>query len=101
MGKATNLSDPIQLDFPIARGDTSIESLQLRRPQSGELRGLSLVDIVKLETDTLHELLPRITVPTITEPEAVKLEAPDLFALATALANFFVQNGATSPSRDP
>lgn len=58
-----NLSDEIVLEEPIKRGDTELASLRLRKPRSGELRGLSLVDIVKLEVDTIHSLLPRITVP--------------------------------------
>ena len=32
----------IPLDTPIARGETQITELQLRKPASGELRGLSL-----------------------------------------------------------
>lgn len=92
------ISDAVPLEEPIVRGEGSdkeqrIDSLQLRRPNSGELRGLSLHDVLKLDVDTLHELLPRITVPPITKAEAQRLDPADLVSMSAEVAGFFVPKG--------
>lgn len=98
MTDTPKLSDPIELDDPIIRGEQTIASLKLRLPRSGELRGLSMVDIVKLEVDTLHQLLPRITMPALTVEEASNLSPADLFSLAGEVANFFLPKGLKEAS---
>ena len=55
----------VALDTPIQRGETVIESLQIRKPRAGELRGLSLVELGQLKVDALGALLPRITLPPV------------------------------------
>jgi hypothetical protein len=80
----------ITLEEPIVRGDTKIEVLKLRKPASGELRGLSIADITTLQTDALLALLPRIALPHITEAEAAELDPADLFQCAVEVAGFFL-----------
>jgi hypothetical protein len=92
------ISDPIELEEPIVRGagsdnEKTIGSLQLRRPNSGELRGLNLHDLLKLDVNTVQELLPRITVPTITMAEAQRLDPADLVSISAEIAGFFVPKG--------
>jgi hypothetical protein len=91
------ISDVVTLEEPIVRGEgdkaQTIETLQLRRPNSGELRGLNLHDVLKLDVDTLHELLPRITVPPITKAEAQRLDPADLVSVSAEVAGFFVPRG--------
>ena len=48
----------VTLDSPITRGKTTIDSLTLRKPQSGELRGLQLVELLNMDVGTLIKLLP-------------------------------------------
>ncbi|WP_103730658.1 phage tail assembly protein [Novosphingobium sp. HII-3] len=81
----------VALDQPITRGDQTFDTLQLRRPNSGELRGLSLVDLGQLKTDALIKVLPRITVPTITEVEAAGLHPADLLACGAEIGSFLLQ----------
>lgn len=78
------------LETPIQRGDTAIAELIVRKPSSGELRGLSLVDLGQLDVDALHTVLPRITIPTITRQEAQALEPADLMALGAEVAGFLL-----------
>ena len=66
----------VTLDSPIQRGETTIDKLQLRKPRSGELRGLSLVDLGQLKVDALTKVLPRITVPPLTVSVNALLESP-------------------------
>jgi hypothetical protein len=81
----------VTLDTPIARGETAIEELQLRKPRSGELRGLSLVDLGQLKVDALTKILPRITVPPLTEAEVGNMEPADLLACGAEIGGFLLQ----------
>ena len=83
----------VSLEHPIERGETNIATLQLRKPQGGELRGLSIAQLTMLQTDELWTLLPRITIPPLTEAEAVALEPEDLFQCAIEIAGFFLPAG--------
>lgn len=80
----------VSLEEPIIRGEQKIESLGLRRPRSGELRGLSMIDIVQLKIDAVHELLPRITMPPLTNSEVLNLSPSDLFKVSSEIASFFI-----------
>ena len=81
----------VELDQPIIRGKEKIGLLQIRKPQAGELRGLSLVEIGQLKVDTLTKLLPRITVPTLTEPEVAGMDPADLLAAGAEVGRFLLQ----------
>jgi len=81
----------VTLDAPIVRGETSIEELKLRKPRSGELRGLSLVDLGQLKVDSLTKLLPRISMPTLTEAEVSNMEPADLLACGAEIGSFLLQ----------
>ncbi len=83
-------SADITLETPIERGDTSIATLRLRKPGSGELRGLSLTALLGMEVSAIIQLLPRITVPPITEVEAEALDPADLTACALEVADFLL-----------
>ncbi|SNS20649.1 Phage tail assembly chaperone protein, E, or 41 or 14 [Sphingomonas laterariae] len=82
----------VPLDTPIIRGETKIESIQLRKPGGGELRGISLVQLGQLQADALHTLIPRISIPPLTKPEAMALEADDLLACGIEIGDFLLQN---------
>lgn len=83
----------VTLEEPIVRETETIAFLKLRKPKAGELRGLSMVDLVKLEVDTITELLPRIMMPPLTPVEIADLSPADLFAISTEVAGFFLPTG--------
>lgn len=83
----------VTLDTPLKRGEQTIGIIELRKPNSGELRGLSMVDLVKLEIDALSKLLPRITNPRLIEAEVHQLDPSDMFQLATEVAGFLLPKG--------
>lgn len=80
----------VPLDTPIKRGETEIKQIKLRKPASGELRGLSLQDVMSLDVTSLHKLLPRISEPTLTEQEVAALDPADLLELGSEAASFFL-----------
>lgn len=83
-------SDPITLTTPIVRGETSISELVLRKPRAGELRGLSLRDLMGSDIAATIRLIPRISMPPITEAEAENLETEDLASCGAVIFDFFL-----------
>lgn len=86
--KQPTYSDPIKLEEAIARGKTTIDSITLRKPASGELRGLKLLDLLNGDVNATIRLVPRISQPTLTEQEVAALEPADLLGCADAIAVF-------------
>lgn len=83
----------VTLDVPIKRGNTIIDSVTLRRPNPGALRGLSLIDLVMMNVTALQKLLPRITQPALTENEImVHVDPADLTAMGIEVAGFLARN---------
>lgn len=90
----------IKLDTPLKRGEQTIDTIELRKPSSGELRGLSMVDLTKLEIDTITKLLPRITNPRLIEAEVHQLDPADMFQLSVEVGNFLLPKGMMPLSLD-
>lgn len=80
----------ITLSKPIQRGDQRIEELHLRKPKAGELRGLSLQDVITSDIGALLTLIPRISNPPLTGPEAADLDPADLTEMGGAIRGFFM-----------
>lgn len=87
---ARKVSDHIVLAEPIVRGAETITSIQLRKPKAGELRGLSIQELMQARTSAVLNLLPRITIPPITQAEADALEPEDLAECASEIVDFFM-----------
>lgn len=83
-------SHAITLDFPIKRGESEIKSLTINRPKALQLMGLSMRDLMSTQVSAYLELLPRVTMPPITEPEAQELEAPDVAEIVGVMRDFFM-----------
>ncbi|NNA66223.1 phage tail assembly protein [Pseudomonas gessardii] len=81
----------VPLDTPIRRGTTSIDSITLRKPNAGELRGVSLSELLQMDVNSLVKVLPRISNPTLTAVEVTSMDPADLFAIATKVSGFLLQ----------
>ena len=79
---------PVVLQTPIVRNGETVTTLQLMKPRTGDLRGLLLAEVLQMKADTVAALLPRITVPTITEPEVSNMDTADLVTMAMEVAAF-------------
>jgi len=80
----------VPLEEPITRGEDKITELTLRRPDSGSLRGLSLAELIKMDTGAVMKLLPRISSPALVDAEVEQLDPADLFACAVEVSSFFM-----------
>ena len=88
--KTPIFSNPVALEEPIVRGEQTIDSVQVRKPGAGELRGTKLTDLLQMDVAALQLVLPRVTQPTLTSPDIAKLEPADLLALGGELVNFLL-----------
>jgi hypothetical protein len=83
----------VPLDTPIQRGEQTISSVTLRKPKAGELRGLSLSALMRVDVDSLQVLLPRISSPTLTKFDVANLDPVDLVALGGEVLAFLLPKG--------
>jgi len=90
MGKVANtLIEQITLAKVLFRGEEEIKNISLRLPDSSSFRGIALTDILRMEVDSLAELVPRLC--KITENEFRSLHPYDQMQLAKALTGFLVK----------
>lgn len=88
MAEENQLQTTVTLDSPIKRGNSTIKEVVVRKPRAGAFRGVSLVDVIRMEAQPLQKVLPRITEPALTEDEIRKLDPADLFQLGETVAGF-------------
>ena len=86
----------ITLAQPLKQGDKRIDEITLRKPISGELRGVKLLDIMQMDVSAYVPLLPRITTPMLSEQQINNLDPVDLVQIMTGVQSFFVD--ADSPA---
>lgn len=88
------MSKTITLDTPIKRGDKDIAEIALRKPSAGELRGVTLTDLLQMDVVALTKVLPRISEPALTEVEVARMDPADLVQLGGAVAGFLLPRAA-------
>ncbi|MFB4400350.1 phage tail assembly protein [Pseudomonas inefficax] len=88
--KAAVLDDnTVELDTPVKRGNTVIDTVTLRKPTAGELRGLHLAELLNWDVGSLIKLLPRIC--QLNAQEVAQLDPADLVALGGKVTGFLLQ----------
>ncbi|MGF6211963.1 phage tail assembly protein [Comamonas sp. 4034] len=80
----------ITLQQPITRGAQVITKVHVRKPKSGELRGIDLGAMLNANADAIMQVLPRVTEPLLVKHEVENLDPADLLMLGMALVSFFV-----------
>lgn len=90
----TTTPNTVTLEHPIRRADSTIETVTLRCPTAGELRGISLLELMNLNTDAIIKVLPRITAPALAEVELKQMRPADLVQMATEVVSFLVPKAA-------
>lgn len=79
------LSEPIERD-----GAAPIATITLRKPRAGELRGLSVSNLVNSDVGSIITVIPRICEPYVHDHEAANLAADDLAEIGGAIVGFFM-----------
>ncbi|MNO90844.1 Phage tail protein E [compost metagenome] len=84
----------ITLDTPIIRGEQEIKEVTLRKPMSGELRGVTLMDLSLMDVLALRKVLPRISTPSLTDHEIGRMDPADLLQCGVAVGSFLLTKSA-------
>ncbi|KHT33651.1 phage tail assembly protein [Pectobacterium parvum] len=89
----------VTLENPIKRGETVIDTITLIKPTAGTLRGVSLAALAGSDVDALIKVLPRMTMPALTETDITRMELPDMIAIAGKVVGFLTPKSQqeTSP----
>ena len=80
----------VTLDQPLTRGEKTISKVHVRKPNAGELRGLSVSALLNLDYGSLEKLLPRITNPRLNPPDVAALDPADLVQLGSEVMDFLL-----------
>lgn len=80
----------VELDDPISRGNTVISTINIRKPSAGELRGVSLMDVAQMDVLALRKVLPRITIPSLTDAEIGNLSLADMMQCGVIVSAFLL-----------
>lgn len=86
----TQTNETVTLDAPIQRGDTLIEKVTIRKPMSGELRGVQLIELMQMDVVALRKVLPRITNPILHEVDVSRMDPADLVQCGMAVNSFLL-----------
>lgn len=88
----------VTLDIPLQIGDQTIDTVQVRKPASGELRGLTMMALSQLDYAALETLLPRITTPRLEKQDIAKLDPADFMQLGGEVMDFLLPQAAKAAS---
>jgi hypothetical protein len=84
----------VTLKNPIKLGDKKeIKSIDIREPKAGELRGISVLDILRMEVSAFRELLPRITSPILTKEQIDDFSFGDIAQIMSEVSDFLEAKG--------
>lgn len=87
----------IDLSVPLQQGDKEIARLTLRKPASGELRGLKMLDVLQMDPSAHAQLVPRICEEITTAAEFWALDSADLMTVMGTVVSFFGTSSMESP----
>ena len=92
VAEAVAQRDPntVALDTHIKRGNGFITEVTLRKPNAGELRGVSLAELLQMKVDALQTVLPRITNPILHKQDMATLDPADLVNMGTVVVGFLL-----------
>ncbi|EPY9203649.1 phage tail assembly protein [Morganella morganii] len=94
------ISAVVELDEPIKRGETEITRVTVRKPKSGELRGVRLQVLMEMNVNSMTEILPRITDPSLTKPEIGAMPPGDLLNMSIEVVNFLLPKSMQADYRN-
>lgn len=84
----------VVLDYPLTRGAQTITTVELRRPSSGELRGVTLNALANLDVVALGKVIPRISTPKLLPQDMENMDPADLLQLAQVVGGFLLPKHA-------
>lgn len=88
----------VELDTPILRGKTTINSIIVRKPQAGALRGTRLQALMDMDVNAMTVVIPRVTTPALTAQEINQMDPADLVSLSVEVVYFLLKKSVLTDS---
>lgn len=89
------LQEAVQVD------GAPVTQVVLRRPNVGQLRGLSVNEIMQLDVAAMLKLLPRISAPPLSAAALEGMDPADFAELSIRASLFFVKRRAAEAAEAP
>jgi hypothetical protein len=80
----------VEFDYGFKKGDVTVKKVEIRKPKTRALRGLSLVSLLQLDVDSVATVASRISMPTMSASDVYDLDPADLTKLGKEIIGFFV-----------
>jgi hypothetical protein len=87
--QAQSITIEHELNVSLTFGGNDIKALTIRRPTSGDLRGVKLIDVLQMDVEAHAALLPRICNEIVDTQFVYKLDISDLMSVMSKTVNFF------------
>ncbi|WED23523.1 phage tail assembly protein [Vibrio sp. JC009] len=78
----------VTLPVPMEKDGNTVSEVEISKPHSGQLRGLSLIDVCEMKFEAGETLLPRIS--CLNERDLLNMPPENWAPLLTTIASFFV-----------
>jgi hypothetical protein len=78
----------VTMAVPFEKNGDTVTCVELRKPCAGDLRGLTLTEVVSMDFTSCGTLLTRIS--NLNERDVLNLEPENLTPLLIEIANFFI-----------
>ncbi len=80
----------VSFDPPIKIGEEEYKKIEVRTPNAGELRGISITSLLNFEAGALITALSRVSNPSFSEMELDQMPANGLIALGTPMVEILL-----------
>jgi len=84
------MNKTLTLNTPITSGEQTISTVTLRKPSVSAMRGIATFELLRMDTDTLIRLLPRISEPTLTTAHLNQMDCADLVRVGATVSGFLL-----------
>lgn len=83
-----SITSTVTLKAPIILGETQVTEITLRKPCAGDMRGVTLNDVLQGDINAMTTVLPRIVTPLITPNHVSAMALDDLMVIQGAIIGF-------------
>ena len=90
----------VKLSSPILRGEQTFDEIAVNKPNVLALKGLTMLDVMQMNTDAMMQLLPRVTAPMLNKADFATMEVADFIELAATAVGFLAKNSEATATEN-
>lgn len=86
----------ITLEKGVKLGENIITDITITKPLVGHLKGISIKNLIEMQTDEIAKLIPRVTMPSLPQHALDKMDFAEFLTLAGEVMGFLMAAGDTA-----